>query len=1330
MRSQQRSQTTQLSALPLAEALRIGSPLLRNSDTQVAVALELLELIAPDSPLADARLVVRALAAHLTARHSAVAERVLELLLLFDSCERAPVVLLLLDVLPRFFPPDASTLAVVASLKTLLQSDRAYLVPILGALSELPLSASSKRDMLDLSLAALEIVDSSDVPTVVRTLLRTMSKQTCDQIVGAIRDECAVLPHAARSVVQEVLGHALRVNGLAVSGFVRSIGEAREPLRMLDLYVLLTLISRPLTRGAATRAALRAARAGTLTFDALADVARFADEPTWAPLTATLIALHSFLVIAVAKAQVARPAKLTLRGCIVGVCSALLQQRHTSKAAVLASVLAFAAAPHGELARAASEALVVLAQRQGRALASHADHVQDLLSVCVCASAAASDPQQLHCICLSLALLARREPRLQASLLIGVQKRIFGLPSDRATRCAGLALACHVVRSGGARGGEARAIVAWLCRIAEGGADSAASAPAFDALAHVAPALEAELCQSALEQSVRPAATALGLLDDSVGELQLQGGEGSGSGGGGGSEGAAHCCATWRAFLALSYEATGELEELEEGAAFGARFRGDDPLTCALNASTALVCHIVRHPQPQGLATLMITRLRNAEPHLALRMPPRMLVAAVALLTPREGVSPLRLRLLCELCDRLGVRRAGSSASAPPVPTMLTFLSAACGAHAALDSRSALHRLLASIIDSRYLRAVFVALQALSEEVLGDWKERREAEAAAEERSALLAAHLSVVMRLLELVQLGELEAAPLLRACAAGVGLVDSSSSSATAKGSSEASATSASSSSSSSHENDSAHAVRDAEALLHFFTGLWMRVQHSTLAVLLGEIVVLVSARLEPSRGSEVAARSVSLLHTVFPHEADSLFAWLPLKPTIFDSAWSATRALLSPDVAESEESVRRAERAARKLPARGTPLRQQHIVFQLSIAFALCDSQHAAEGLQHAVRALEEFVERREPSSVVSDDARERGSDIDVNTHPMLKSLTAETFSLLFDTLLPLCLLVLSRSAPAAPEELGVASANDERTPYCCTRACTAAFLRLLRLQSDAAESGLLKQGSIKTLLRSCATALQLLRVKIESSLEWRASYAEGSSSSSSSSSSAAVPQEEQRRRLLGPGALRPLMREALALVRSIDLMCSAIKSAETSVRSQPRSGGGTRRGGRSGRGARISSSKLQLRTVEWQSIPALLREVESFRHYVHEACAVHHIDDVTSTAPRPDAAVRSSLPFVRVQRARSSAACLPKNLADWSAALSAVVTGGRVEAGGDEEQEEEDEMEDEGAVSGGRAAGAAAASQYFAVYREPSASSVATSSSEQQARKRRRVALVSG
>jgi hypothetical protein len=551
-----------------------------------------------------------------------------------------------------------------------------------------------------------------------------------------------------------------------------------------------------------------------------------------------------------------------------------------------------------------------------------------------------------------------------------------------------------------------------------------------------------------------------------------------------------------------------------------------------------------------------------------------------------------------------------------------------------------------------------------------------------------------------------------------------------------------------------------------------LWARSEQSTIAVLLGEIVALLATRLGAARTADAGALNTRLLHTVFPHEADALLAWLPRTPVALGCAWSAGDPALrgSGDARSgggrgggaSESTATRVERMVRKLPARGTPPREQHVVFQLVGAFALCGARRAAEGLQHAVGALEVFVDRRRQPPASRD-------DVDVDTHPTLKALTAQTFSISYNAVIVLCVLTLSRSAPIAPAELALRGAADARTPYCGVRACAAALLRLLRLQPRAAESSLLGRGSIKALLRCCAVALPLLRMQIEASLAWRAAFAaadgaapRGAADDEGDASEAAVG------RLLGPGALRPLMCEALALVRSIDLMCSAIKSAETSVRAQPRSKATAKAATQRGRGR---ASKLQLRTVEWQSIPGLLREVETFRQYVHEACAVHHVGGVDGGAQEHAAAgaaaakggaarSRAGGAFVDVLRAWSvpqrGAPPPPRDLAEWCAALEALnlraaASDAGVGAREDEDEEDEEDGEDGGgdgdealggraAVSGGASGEESPSAQFFAVYhRKRPAAAPATSASlspsapspaSQQQRKRRRVALVSG
>lgn len=76
---------------------------------------------------------------------------------------------------------------IVELYKELLTRDRAFLVPVIGSLGELPLPASLKGQVLGMMQESLSIVEEGDVPTVVRALLASISPNTRVSIVRTLR---------------------------------------------------------------------------------------------------------------------------------------------------------------------------------------------------------------------------------------------------------------------------------------------------------------------------------------------------------------------------------------------------------------------------------------------------------------------------------------------------------------------------------------------------------------------------------------------------------------------------------------------------------------------------------------------------------------------------------------------------------------------------------------------------------------------------------------------------------------------------------------------------------------------------------------------------------------------------------------------------------------------------------------------------------------------------------------------------------------------------------------------------------------------------------------
>ncbi len=124
-----------------------------------------------------------------------------------------------LDIRSQVITSPAETALVIEQYKDLLNSDRTLLVPILGSLSDLPLSNSLKEEVFELTKVlvgliiharlsrtpdpppaqeSLALVDEPDIPTVIRALLRMTNRSTGPTIVTALRQEFARMSGTSR----------------------------------------------------------------------------------------------------------------------------------------------------------------------------------------------------------------------------------------------------------------------------------------------------------------------------------------------------------------------------------------------------------------------------------------------------------------------------------------------------------------------------------------------------------------------------------------------------------------------------------------------------------------------------------------------------------------------------------------------------------------------------------------------------------------------------------------------------------------------------------------------------------------------------------------------------------------------------------------------------------------------------------------------------------------------------------------------------------------------------------------------------------------------------
>jgi hypothetical protein len=74
---------------------------------------------------------------------------------------------------------DQGTLRVIVeTYKKVLSLDGSLIVPIVGSLFKLPLSGATMNEAASIAREALSVVDDDDIPTVVRTLMKTLDQST------------------------------------------------------------------------------------------------------------------------------------------------------------------------------------------------------------------------------------------------------------------------------------------------------------------------------------------------------------------------------------------------------------------------------------------------------------------------------------------------------------------------------------------------------------------------------------------------------------------------------------------------------------------------------------------------------------------------------------------------------------------------------------------------------------------------------------------------------------------------------------------------------------------------------------------------------------------------------------------------------------------------------------------------------------------------------------------------------------------------------------------------------------------------------------------------
>jgi hypothetical protein len=180
--------TIDLDTLDVDDLLFRAPKLLEDEETRPAVTENLarrLQTCSLDD--ASSKAVIRMLCAHCPS-DSALLELFLELLQTLPS----PLPVINSMSVAAVSATTAQIQSILDTYRELILSDRQLLVPIIGSIAELQLTAEQKLSYEALVRGSLAMVDESDIPTIVQALLNLACPANSTEIMSTIREQvCA-----------------------------------------------------------------------------------------------------------------------------------------------------------------------------------------------------------------------------------------------------------------------------------------------------------------------------------------------------------------------------------------------------------------------------------------------------------------------------------------------------------------------------------------------------------------------------------------------------------------------------------------------------------------------------------------------------------------------------------------------------------------------------------------------------------------------------------------------------------------------------------------------------------------------------------------------------------------------------------------------------------------------------------------------------------------------------------------------------------------------------------------------------------------------------------
>jgi len=332
----------ELSSAPLERVMPSAQAFLQHPATHLAAVTALVERLPLESP-AGVRSILRALC-YAGACGPPVSDQLLEMFPLLES----ELAVELLAFLPQLMGEgEAQMQQLLAVCKEVMAADRTLMLPVIGALGQAPLTDALKHDLARLALGALPLAEESDLPTLVRALMQSLTAASMGRVLRGLRAQLGAVRPETLALLLQVVCNRLRVNGSAVRALLR-LCEGAGQLTRWDALLLLQLLTLRRDRDAATHTLCTALRRGALPLGLLLECVGQA-----AQLPGVLAALPALGVQCLALP----PPHHVQHGA--ALCAALFGRHHELQLELLSRVLA-ALFAGGSAADAAAAALWAL----------------------------------------------------------------------------------------------------------------------------------------------------------------------------------------------------------------------------------------------------------------------------------------------------------------------------------------------------------------------------------------------------------------------------------------------------------------------------------------------------------------------------------------------------------------------------------------------------------------------------------------------------------------------------------------------------------------------------------------------------------------------------------------------------------------------------------------------------------------------------------------------------------------------------------------------------------------------------------------------------------